>query len=263
MGTDHSEYCYNASDSDTVVVFIHGLLGSPLQFTYLIDKLSGMYSVVNLLLPGHGETICEFASSSMSEWQDYLDSRIRLLESRYQNIILVAHSMGGLLCVNTALSCPDKIRGLFLLAIPLVIHVKSPYVKTRMLSVLDKDYTENVAKAAKSSNSVRVTSRLRAVTALPRFIELLAKSRQTRKQIDKLQLPVLVVQSENDETVSIKSLRYFDRMPNVGTMTAVNAGHFYYPQPTKEMLAEALLHFIARVLAALPADAETNTIAKD
>ena len=56
---------------------------------------------------------------------------------------------------------------------------------------------------------------------------------------------IIVVNSECDETVSIKSLRYVDQMPNVCILTARASGHFYYPKET-ELLSDALLHFIGQ-----------------
>ena len=44
-------------DTDTIVIFIHGFLGSPHQFIDLADFVSHMgYACGALLLPGHGGT---------------------------------------------------------------------------------------------------------------------------------------------------------------------------------------------------------------
>ncbi|NLA86877.1 MAG: alpha/beta hydrolase [Clostridiales bacterium] len=248
MTGDHSEFCLKLNNSDTVIVFIHGILGSPLQFHYLVDLLKSAYSVENLLLPGHGGTIRDFSASSMTVWQDYVDERIRRLQNVYRNIFLVAHSMGCLLSVQAALSYPEKIRGLFLLAIPLVIRVRSPFVGNRMIRAFQKNASAEIAAAAKESNSVRVAGALSYLSALPRFAELYFKSRKTRKLGGRLSLPIIVVHSENDETVSMKSLRFIDHMPNVSIMIARDSGHFYYPNAAKLLISDALLHFIGQAL---------------
>lgn len=244
MAGDHSELCYKAYQSDTVIVFIHGILGSPSQFAFFLDKLDGAFSVENLLLPGHGGTIREFAASGMVEWQDFVNERIRRIQGEYQNIIIVAHSMGCLLSVQAALEYPEKIRGLFLMAMPLVIRVRSPYVGSRMISAFQKNASEEIAAAVRESNSVRANGALSYLRALPRFAELYFKGRKTRDLVGRLGLPMIVVSSENDETVSVKSLRYVENMPNVRLMSARDSGHFYYPKETKELLSDALLHFI-------------------
>jgi carboxylesterase len=247
MAGAHSEFCFKARHSDTVIVFVHGILGSPSQFSYMLDKLGGVFSVENLLLPGHGGTMKEFAASGMAAWQDYLDERIRRLQAEYQNIVLVAHSMGCLLSVQAALRYPEKIRGLFLMAMPLVIRVRSPYVGSRMISAFKKNASAEISAALTESNSVRTGGILSYLRALPCFAELFFKGRKTRKLVTGLRLPIIVVNSEYDETVSIKSLRYVDQMPNVRILTARASGHFYYPKETKELLSDALLHFIGQL----------------
>ncbi len=245
MAGDHSEFCLKLNHSETVIVFIHGILGSPSQFKYYIDTLEGRYSIENLLLPGHGATINEFAASSIAEWQDYVDQRIQRLQSEYQNIILVAHSMGCLLSVQTALSYPDRIRGLFLLAMPLVIRVRSPFIGNRMLRAFRKNASDEIAAAAKESNSVRSSGALNYLIALPRFAELYFKCRKTRKLAGRLNLPMIVINSENDETISPKSLRYVDHMQNVSVMIVKDSGHFYYQEEAKSLIADTLHRFIS------------------
>ncbi|NMA24689.1 MAG: alpha/beta hydrolase [Clostridiales bacterium] len=247
MAGAHMEFCFKARQSDTVIVFVHGILGSPSQFSYMIDKLGGIFSVENLLLPGHGGTMKEFAASNMAEWQAYVDERILKLQDEYQNIILAAHSMGCLLSVQAALRYPEKIRGLFLMAMPLVIRVRSPYVGGRMISAFQKNASAEISAALTESNSVRTGGIASCLGALPRFAELYFKCRKTRELVSKLKLPMIVVNSEYDETVSHKSLRYVDKMPNVRILTARASGHFYYPKETKELLSDALLHFIGEL----------------
>jgi carboxylesterase len=244
----HLEYCYKAQHSDTVIVFIHGILGSPSQFAFLLGKLNSAFSVENLLLPGHGGTIKEFAASNMAKWQHYVDERVRRLQYEYQNIIFVAHSMGCLLSVQAALSYPEKIRGLFLMAMPLVIRIQSPFVGNKMIAAFQKNASEEIAAAVKENNGVQAHGALSYMTALPRFMELYFKGIKTRKLVGQLSLPMLVINSEYDETVSVKSLRYVDQMPNVSILIAQNSGHFYYPKETKALLSDALLHFINQFL---------------
>jgi methanogenic corrinoid protein MtbC1 len=50
METTHSEFHYKSDASDTVVIFTHGILGSPLQFDFMIEKLSGRFSIESLLV---------------------------------------------------------------------------------------------------------------------------------------------------------------------------------------------------------------------
>jgi esterase/lipase len=51
----HKEYKNHADGSDTVVLFIHGIQGSPQQFDYMVDALKGTYSIQIYSFPGMAE----------------------------------------------------------------------------------------------------------------------------------------------------------------------------------------------------------------
>ncbi|SHI16753.1 Serine aminopeptidase, S33 [Sporobacter termitidis DSM 10068] len=244
METAHLEYHYRLKTSDTVIVFIHGIQGSPLQFDYLIKKLHGTYSIENLLLPGHGKTMKAFIKSNINQWQNYVDERINLLEKDYENIILVGHSMGCLLSVQSALSYPQKIRGLYLIAMPLNIHVTYAYIKNNILIAFSKGEKNDVITAARKGNSTSVSNPFEYLTGIPRYIELLRKCKLTRVLIKRLQLPIVIVQSETDEIVSNKSLQHVENRQNIRVITAKASGHYYYSYEAQEQISQSLEDFI-------------------
>ncbi|MDP4152498.1 MAG: alpha/beta hydrolase [Bacillota bacterium] len=176
MEYKHIEYHYKLEKSDTVIVFIHGIQGSPLQLDYLIQMLNGLYSIENLLLPGHGKTAYDFRKSSMAQWQNYVDESVKKLQSEYKNIILVGHSMGCLLSVQSGISYPNQIRGLFLIAMPLNIHIKYSYIKNNLLAAFCKTDKNEIVAAARKGNSVSTSNPFEYVACIPRYIELLKKS---------------------------------------------------------------------------------------
>jgi carboxylesterase len=224
-------------------------MGSPLQFDYLIQRLSGAYSIENLLLPGHGGTMRDFQKSSMTLWQSYVDERIRRLQKTHRNIVLVGHSMGCLLSVQAALSSPQQIRGLFLTAMPLKIHISVPYVRNSLMAAFSKNSSNALIAAARKLKSVSVSTPLEYPLAIPRCIELLNKCKITRGLIKELRLPVVVIQSENDEIVSGKSLRYVKEQQNIQAVIVRNAGHYYYPPDAQTQISHALEQFVVEVIA--------------
>lgn len=249
MENKHVEYRYRPEASGTVIVFVHGIMGSPLQFEYMIQKLNGAYSIENLLLPGHGRTMRDFQKSSMTQWQSYVDERIRLLQKTYQNIVLVGHSMGCLLSVQTALSSPQQIRGLFLTAMPLKIHISFSYVRNSLIAAFSKNSGNALIAAARKLKSVSVSTPFEYLLAIPRCIELIKKCKITRGLIKELRLPVVVIQSENDEIVSGKSLRYVKEKQNIQAAIVRNAGHYYYPPDAEAQISRALEQFVVEVIA--------------
>ncbi len=248
MDTKHIEYHFKAETSDTVIVFIHGIQGSPLQFDYMTEKLSGRYSIENLLLPGHGKTASDFGNSNMAEWQNYVDERIIKLQQEYKNIILVGHSMGGLLSVQSAISYPQKIRGLFLIALPLCIHISYPCIKNSFSIAFSKKDRNDIIAAARKGNSISASNPFEYLAGTPRYIELLKKSKSTRALLEKLQLPIVIVHSANDELVSNKSLNYSKDRGNIQVITLNDSGHYYYSRAAQEKISDTLKEFIAEKL---------------
>lgn len=248
MEVTHVEYLYTLQTSDTVIVFVHGIQGSPLQFDYFIQRLKGSYSIESLLLPGHGKTAKDFKKSNMAQWQSYVDERIKLLQETYKNIILVGHSMGCLLSVQSAILYPEKVRGLFLFAMPLRIHISFPYIKNNLVIAFSRKENSEIIAAARKVNSVTVSHPLEYLAAMPRYIELLNKCRSTRELIKALQLPIVVVQSENDEIVSNKSLYYVKEKPNIQIIIVKHASHYYYSHETQQEISNTLQQFVSEVI---------------
>ncbi len=241
----HLEYNYKSKTSDTVIVFIHGIQGSPLQFDFMIEKLNGTYSIENLLLPGHGKTAREFIKSNIIQWQNYIDERVKKLQQKYKNIILVSHSMGCLLSVQATISYPQHIRGLFLIAMPLNIHISYSCIKNNLIVAFSKNERNEIILAARKGNSISVSNPFEYLAGTPRYVELLKKSKSIREQIKTLELPILIVQSANDEIVSNKSLHHVENRQNIQVVIASNSGHYYYSQEDKEQISNTLKDFIA------------------
>jgi pimeloyl-ACP methyl ester carboxylesterase len=184
----------------------------------------------------------------MVRWQEYVDEKVRNARGKYRNIFLVGHSMGSLLAVHTALKDPENIRGLFLTAIPLVIRVTYSYFQNQMTIAFRKEHEleSPVVSAARRLRSVSAVNPLEYLGGIGRLAELLRKSSEVRGRIGSLQLPVVVVHSENDEIVSGRSLNYVNGMQNVRIMIAEKSGHFYYAREVKDKMAAELTRFIVR-----------------
>ena len=52
--------------SNTAILFIHGIIGTPDQFNDLIPFVRKDISIYNILLDGHGKGVRDFASTSMN-----------------------------------------------------------------------------------------------------------------------------------------------------------------------------------------------------
>lgn len=238
---DHAECKRILPEAETAYLFIHGIAGTPRHFDPLLSLIPSNSSVWNLLLDGHGKGVSDFSATSMKKWETQVRVAVDELSANHRAIYIIAHSMGTLLSIEQAIRCP-KIKGLFLLAVPLKLSIKP-----RLMSNCIKVYFDRIrpddhwALAAKACYGIgRYLNLLKYLGWLPRYLELFTKIRQIRKILEHLSTPCSVYQSAKDEMVSIRSLDLLRKNPHMDIHTLDCAGHFYYPEDTLNFLKEEI-----------------------
>lgn len=97
-------FLYENKESTTMVIFVHGILEGPKQFRKFTEVVYNKgFSYSAILLDGHGGSGKKFANSSMKKWINSVEKEILKYKDKYENIILVGHSMGGLLSILLSL----------------------------------------------------------------------------------------------------------------------------------------------------------------
>lgn len=200
-------------DSDTIIVFIHGFLGSPHQFLELAGFVYGLgYACASLLLPGHGGTAKDFAVNSQEKWVEHVHERVHAYAAKYPNVYLVGHSMGGLLAINESLCPKANVKGLVLLNTAIKIGLKSrhslyatknKFSRHPIYNRIDRFYQEN--------NSVQKGNLFTAVSWLPRVFDLSRLSKSAVKNLPFVKVPVLITQCRNDEAVLWRSAEIIEK----------------------------------------------------
>ena len=109
----HREYKRIIENSKKVILFIHGILGTPNHFECFISLVPDNISVYNVLLDGHGKGVKEFSKTSMKKWKKQIDDIVNELCSSHEEIYIVAHSMGCLLALEQSVK-NSKISKMFL-----------------------------------------------------------------------------------------------------------------------------------------------------
>lgn len=241
---DHSEFIRASRCADTVVLCIHGIMGTPRHFDRFLSVISDDWDICNILLDGHGGTVRDFTATSMAKWQQQVRDRIVQLSARYENIVILAHSMGTLLAMNAVSAYPEKIRKMVLLAVPLRIAVKPVMVMRALRYACETLRTDDPWESAlKDAGSVAADRRLwRYLKTIPRYWELLKLSVCSRRE--EIPVPCMVFQSRKDELVSVKSVQYFASVPYIQCRVLENSGHFYYPPQDIELMLDAIKNFL-------------------
>ncbi len=240
MGGDDLEHKENIRISDsstTAILFIHGILGTPNHFSEFVPLVPKSVSVYNLLLDGHGKGVKDFKKTSMKKWEAQVTSVLEKLSLTHEKIYIVAHSLGTLLAIEQAIKY-EKVCNLFLLAVPLRLSLKPKMFVNSLKVYFDKIRPDDYeALAAKKCYGIEKDKNpFHYVGWIPRFLELFAKIRQTRKTIKLLNTTCSVYQSRKDEMVSRRSEKYFKSNSNIILNELENSGHYYYDKADWNLL---------------------------
>lgn len=226
---EHKEYINIHEDTTTAILFIHGIVGTPNHFNDFIPLIPKTFSVYNLLLDGHGKDVKDFSKTSMKKWENQVASVIEKLSATHEKIYIVAHSLGTLLAIEQAIKNKTVCK-LFLLAVPLSLAIKPKMPINSLKVYFDKiNPNDYEALAAKKCYGIgKGKNPLDYIGWIPRFLELFAKIRQTRKIINTLHTPCWVYQSSKDEMVSKKSEKYLMQNLCITIKALKYSGHYYY-----------------------------------
>lgn len=249
----HKEYIREIPGSDTVVLCIHGILGTPDQFKPLLKQIPKEWSVFNILLDGHGKKVQDFSHSSMTKWKGQVQRTLTYLSVRYSKIIILAHSMGTLFALQAAAEKNTKIKALFLIDTPLVPFLRPVCIGNSLEIIWDCIPADHyITLAQKDAFSIRPDKRLWLYLGwIPRYIELFKEVAVTRKCIPGVKVPCRVFLSQRDELVSLRSYKYLKGNSRIKVSMLEGATHFYFSEENNARMQRCLAA-ICRKIKALP-----------
>ena len=244
---EHKEYKCIYPEARAAVLLVHGIVGTPNHFAEFVSRVPEGISVYNLLLDGHGGSVRDFSHTSMQKWEEQVKNAVDELCTTHSKIYIVAHSMGTLFAIDRAIE-NEKVKGLFLLAVPLKIAPKARMVSNLCKVYFDKIKPDDaVAQAAKRCYGIAQDKNpFHYVGWLPRYLELFAKAKKSRKRIQELQTPCWVYQSARDELVSGASVRWLEENKAIHIDKLPNSGHYYYEESDFAFLLTEFEKFIGQ-----------------
>lgn len=233
-----------------LVLFVHGILEGPEQFRPLMKLLETQgISSAALLLPGHGSDGAAFAGSRMRQWQEYTEAAVIHFKKQYPHVIIVGHSMGGLLAMQACqnpLAAPD---GIFALGLPLCLGVRYKGVEE-----VCRAFTGTLAPEHESARAVLRTCSISHVRLHqcvgwgPQYAALLGLCRRMRQMLPKLNCRMCVVLSADDEFVSLKTVSLLRRVrPDFQVTVLPDSGHFYLSGKDKKVVERCFLSFLSKI----------------
>jgi carboxylesterase len=185
------------------IVVLHGFGDTPQTVAALSRQLSESgFDVSAPLLPGHGRTLAEFASSNGSEWLASAREAHATMRLRHTRVALVGLSMGGALAATIAADDPE-LAALVLLA---------PYIDAPpLLRVLVRaapaigvvmPYVGGAGTQSIHDPAARAEALAYGATTPQLVRELVRAADVARAALPRVTAPTLYMQSKEDNRIS-------------------------------------------------------------
>ena len=245
----HSEYSVECGHS-TAILFIHGILGSPNQFKFLAEALCALSCDCRaILLPGHGGTSRDFYSTPHTAWSAYAHDEIDRMKEKYEKVLLVGHSMGGLFCLQYAAQYGAD--GIVLINTPLRVKISLRRVVGGLKTKRRPTAGESpLTKAYREGLSIRMGRFYEYPLWAGNFIGLLRIMHDTLAHLPNVRTPVLVMQAQRDESVRLSSARLLmDTLSNADARFIPLEGsyHSYFPPEDQRKIIEEVTSMIQSI----------------
>jgi carboxylesterase len=185
-------------------LLMHGFNGEPVDMCELDEHLSRLgFATKNLLLPGHGTSVRDFAQHGWDDWLGYVRDEARCAIVRGERVVLIGHSMGAAVGLTVAADEP-RVAGVAALCSPLRL---SPNMLTFVRAV--KRFVRYIPAGHEDLRDRR-GARQRYVrnaytwTALTTVESLLAALPDLHQALPRVACPALVVCARNDHVVPLR-----------------------------------------------------------
>ena len=246
--TEHQPFFYQ-NDNPMLAMCVHGYMGSPVYFAGWTEQLLAQgYDCKGLLLPGHGEEPKRFSRATAEEWIGHVRGEVAQAAAQYDGILMLGHSMGGLLSLLMAAE-EKKIKGVFALNPAVGFHFRPASLSKYAGLLLGKPERDSEKRREiRSQVSVELTGLLDAghyVRPMKQLYKLVARLPAAE---EKITCPVLLFHGKKDETVSGRAIaKLCSRLPEGEEVVLPDSTHEYYPASDRRIIAASLKKFAARV----------------
>lgn len=232
------------NESNTAVLFVHGIQGQPKQFQFLIDALPASVEARAILLPGHGKSARDFHASRRTDWLAAVRAETEALLAQGKRVLYVGHSMGCLLGLLVSRELGAPYAGMLLLCCPYRPRVAGRFGDLFRSVGQKREGEDPHVAAALEGNSVPVEGFRDCLYLLRPYGDLfwlMDRARHIRPREPK---KVKFFFSDNDEVVSAVSIKHAKKWPEARVRILEGSGHCYFPDKAKDTLQQELIELI-------------------
>lgn len=185
---------------ETAILLIHGFTGTPSEFRrigYFLNDFG--YTVNAICLPGHGTTPEEMLRTRWKHWYEHVIGAYKELKrGRYRKLIVVGHSMGGLLALMLAAQC--KVDGIVSLAAPFYLWSKKPLLAYPLQFI--KKYVRKKPELSSARFEEVITYGMTPIACVASLHKLTYK---VKRLLPRVTAPLMIGQGGMDRIVSPRS----------------------------------------------------------
>ena len=216
------------------IMVIHGFGGGRYEIMPLADRLKAEGWIVETpVVVGHEKDSCEMAKFNNEEWTDGIENDFNQLIKKCDKVVAVGFSMGGLLAVNLCV----RRRLAALVTVNMPIYYFDP---KRMLANIREGGREEIKSYIEKCKG-------KPFHSLVEFQKLLNATKPMVKNID---CPIMVIQSQDDETARKSSGDYiFDnaKSETKRILKPPKGGHAIFTTEHYHNCAEEIIKFIRTI----------------
>lgn len=252
MVVDQQMVHYEVFGHGRPVLFLHGWLGSWRYWYPTIEHIDDHFRAYSFDFWGFGDTN---RHANVVSIQSYSDQVIRFLdELGIDRVLLVGHSMGGMVALKTAINHPKRISRVVAVGAPIVgdslswllkltdrvvfadafarMHWLRRFMFHRFLGETNDPAVHEILDDSVKSSS---TTLRRAVSSMWRT--------DLRPELKRLAVPTLIVHGGRDEIVHPNQADLFDDVPCAEVVVMPESRHFPFLDEA-ELFNETLLRFL-------------------
>jgi len=233
-------------NNKSALLFIHGFTASPSELypTARIFNDSYNCTVAAPLLPGHGTSPEEMNMTVWQDWFGAVEKELALLLETYDNVFVAGLSMGGMLALHAGVHI-QGISGVVSINAP--IYLKHPVL--RLLAPLVARFCSYVPKKGAGHLECLKKEGRFAYDDIPikAFLSMVELRDTLVKELDKVNTPLLLMQSRRDESVNRKSAAYIYKnvsSSQVRLLDLPESQHVATMGPEKELIAREIANFM-------------------
>ena len=233
-----------AGEGEPVFLCLHGLVDRIEIWDRLVGDLSQRGRVVCLDQRGHGES--ESPEGPYRREDLASDVSAVIGELGPERVVLVGHSMGGIISMATFLLHPEQVSGLVLIGTASQCNEKTSNWYERIARAGEQDGNPGLVRAIYGERSKKVIhGDAKGISEVTRTLRSLYSDPLTPK-LAEISCPVLLIVGDKDPMGSRASSIISEQIPDAVLVTVPDCGHWVHLEQPGSVI-EAIDEFLPRL----------------